>query len=247
MGEILKIHSVETSRTLDGLGIRYVLFFHDCPFRCKFCSKPDIFAPNSFTEKTVDEVLLDVLKYEAFLKFSNGGFTASGGEPTLQMTGLLELFKRLKENGIHTALETCGYVNLTLTAKEVLDFTDMVVLGIKHLDPQKHLALTGKDNEKVFEFLKYLNLIKKRTWLRVVLLEGVSLGTGYAEALADFASQFDCIEKIELVPYSDVVPSKFTTSKKNYPIKDMKLPSRASIKKFREVFERKGFEVVCKD
>ena len=247
MSQILKIHSVETAGTLDGPGIRYVLFFHGCLFRCKFCHNPDTWATDNFTEKSVDEILMDVLKYEAFFNFSKGGFTASGGEPTLQLDGLLALFKKLKENAIHTALDTCGYVNLGLKTKELLDFTDLVMLDIKHLDPQKHLSLTGKDNTKVFEFLKYLDLIKKRTWLRIVLLEGVSLGTGYAESLADFASQYSCIEKIELLPYHDMAKNKWESLKMNYPLKEMRLPSRASVKKFREVFERRGFDVLCKD
>ncbi|MBO6102193.1 MAG: radical SAM protein [Opitutales bacterium] len=247
MAELLKIHSAETSGASGGSGKRYVLFFHGCPFKCRFCRTPDICNSENFSLRSVDEIVADVLKYESFLNFSSGGFTASGGEPTLQAEGLLELFKRLKGNAVSTALDTCGYVDLSLKIKELLDFTDLVLLGIKHLDPQKHLALTGRDNRKVFEFLEYLNLIKKPTRLKIVLLEGVSLGGGYAEALADFASKYRCIERVELLPYRGGAAQGAGRRKTSLRLQDLRLPSRASIKKFREALEAKGLEVVCGD
>lgn len=235
-----RIHSVETAGALDGPGMRYVLFMSGCPFRCKFCHNPDTWASGCAHEKSAGEVLEDVLKYEPFFKYTGGGVTASGGEPTLQAEFLLELFKMLKGRGIHTALDTCGHCALSRDVRELLDFADLVMLDIKHLDPVLHGELTGRDNSLVMAFLGLLERMGKRTWIRAVLVPGLTDSAEYAARLAEFVSGFRCVEKTEILPYHDMGRAKWEAMGMRYPMGGAKPVSRAAAEAFRAEFERLG-------
>ena len=131
-----KIHSVETFGTVDGPGIRFVVFFQGCHLECKYCHNRDTWDINQGNYISVDELFEKILKYKSYL-MPNGGFTASGGEPLLQPYFLISLFQKLKEVGIHTAIDTSGMIEITDTIKELLSLTDLVLLDIKHINPQK--------------------------------------------------------------------------------------------------------------
>lgn len=238
------VHSVETAGALDGPGIRYVLFLYGCPFRCKFCHNPDTWTASKKSLKSVDEVYEDILKYEPFFKFSNGGVTVSGGEPTMHLEFLIELFGKLKKRGIHTALDTCGYCEITPELEKLLSLTDLVLLDIKHLDPLWHMELTGKPNALVLKFLKYLQKIKKTVWIRTVMIEGWTDSLDYAKSLAKFLKRYSVVKKIELLPYHDMGRKKWEALGLKYQFENLKTPSSQRIKEFKKIFDDAGINVI---
>lgn len=229
--------------TLDGPGIRYVLFLQGCPFRCLFCHNPDTWAINGATEKTVDELVTDVLKYKEFYENSGGGVTVSGGEPLLQIPFLADFFKKLKAYNISTAMDTCGYVDINDKLKELLSYTDIVLLDIKHLDSKKHIELTRQDNTKTLTFLDYIDGLGKRIWIRQVLTPGYTMDNDYIEKLIEFLKQYN-IEKVELLPYHDMARGKYEKLGLHYPLENTQIPEKQDVECIRQKFVDNGFNVV---
>lgn len=238
------IHSVLTGGTLDGPGVRYVIFMQMCPFRCMYCHNPDTWFKNSLGAKTVDSVYNDILKYKDFFNFSGGGVTLSGGEPLLQAGFVLSLFKKLKEIEIHTCLDTCGYVDLSDDIKNAITLCDLVMLDIKHLDSQMHLKLTGKDNKKVLDFLDYLYLINKKTRIRQVLVPSFTTDEKYIDKLIEFLDKYRAIiEKVELLPYHKMGIEKWQKLGLEYKL-DVDEPKKELVQGIRNKFVKYGFEVI---
>lgn len=237
-----KIHSVETMGAVDGPGLRYVLFLKGCPLRCAFCHNPDTWAVTDSLERTAEDVATDVLKYKEFFAASHGGFTVSGGEPLLQSAFLAELFKILKANNIHTAVDTCGCVDITRQVAEVVELTDLFLLDIKHLDPETHQDLTGRTNEKVLEFLDYLTAKNKPIHIRIVLVNGYSAAPEYLERLAEFLKGFPTIKRIDLLPYHTLGVQKWESLKIPYRLTDVAIPTPQQCEAAREIFGKRGFE-----
>lgn len=238
------IHSVLTGGTLDGPGVRYVIFMQMCPFRCMYCHNPDTWFKNSLGAKTVDSVYNDILKYKDFFNFSGGGVTLSGGEPLLQAGFVLSLFKKLKEIKIHTCLDTCGYVDLSDDIKNAITLCDLVMLDIKHLDSQMHLKLTGKDNKKVLDFLDYLYSINKKTRIRQVLVPSFTTDEKYIDKLIGFLDKYRAIiEKVELLPYHKMGIEKWQKLGLEYKL-DVDEPKKELVQGIRNKFVKYGFEVI---
>ena len=238
------IHSVLTGGTLDGPGVRYVIFMQMCPFRCLYCHNPDTWFKNSLGAKTVDSVYNDILKYKDFFNFSGGGVTLSGGEPLLQVGFVLSLFKKLKEIKIHTCLDTCGYVDLSDDIKNAITLCDLVMLDIKHLDSQMHLKLTGKDNKKVLDFLDYLYLINKKTRIRQVLVPSFTTDEKYIDKLIESLDKYRAIiEKVELLPYHKMGIEKWQKLGLEYKL-DVDEPKKELVQGIRNKFVKYGFEVI---
>lgn len=238
------IHSVLTGGTLDGPGVRYVIFMQMCPFRCLYCHNPDTWFKNSLGAKTVDSVYNDILKYKDFFNFSGGGVTLSGGEPLLQAGFVLSLFKKLKEIKIHTCLDTCGYVDLSDDIKNAIALCDLVMLDIKHLDSQMHLKLTGKDNKKVLDFLDYLYSINKKTRIRQVLVPSFTTDEKYIDKLIKFLDKYRAIiEKVELLPYHKMGIEKWQKLGLEYKL-DVDEPKNELVQGIRNKFVKYGFEVI---
>jgi len=200
MTEKGRIHSWETCETVDGPGIRFVLFMQGCPLRCLYCHNPDTWEISEGQEYTVEEIFKRILRNEPYFQASGGGVTVSGGEPGLQAQFVAELFKECKQHGIHTALDTSGSVGLKKILP-ILDWTDLVILDLKHGNPEKHRLLTGKTNEKIIEVAEYLNQSSIKFWLRHVLVPGYTDRKDDLEQLVLLLNKLERAEKLELIPY----------------------------------------------
>ncbi len=159
--DILKVHSFESFGTVDGPGIRYVIFLQGCHLRCKYCQNRDTWPENAGQAISVDDAIKTILRYQSYMKNSGGGVTVSGGEPLLQTKVLINLFEKLKEHDIHTAIDTSGMFSLTDNVKKLINLTDLFLLDIKHIVPAKSKELVGFSNELEIEFAKYLSDIRK--------------------------------------------------------------------------------------
>jgi pyruvate formate lyase activating enzyme len=237
------IHSVETMGGVDGPGLRYVVFLQGCPFRCLFCHNPDTWKMKTGSVKTAGDILNDMFKYREFFNFSGGGVTLSGGEPLAQPEFVLSLVEKLKSEKIHVAIDTCGFVDLTDTIKKIIDQTDLFLLDIKHLNPQKHQELTGQSNTKTIDFLKYLDAQNKKVWIRIVLLPTYSTDMDYIHQMISFLKPFHTIDKVELLPYHEYGKKKWEELGYAYKL-NIPEPDKQTVKKIADEFTKNGFDVI---
>lgn len=233
-----RIHSIETFGTVDGPGIRYIVFMQGCPLRCLYCHNRDAWDIKSGREVSVDEVIEDLINYIDYIKFSKGGITLSGGEPTLQPEFATELFKRCKELNIHTTLDTSGYVD-TDKVQELLNFTSLVLLDIKQGIPEKHKLLTGVEMDKIHTFARYLSDKNIPVWIRYVLVPGYTDSYEDLVAAADLIETMHNIEKIDVLPYHSLGEHKWDTFGEEYPLKDMMPPSQDAIDRAKSILSSK--------
>ncbi|MBE6795938.1 MAG: pyruvate formate lyase-activating protein [Ruminococcaceae bacterium] len=207
------IHSKETFGTVDGPGIRYVLFLQGCPMRCLYCHNPDTWKTGAGHVVTADEVLEEYNKNKAF--YSNGGITVTGGEPLLQPDFLIELFSKAKKQGIHTCIDTSGVTydadNVSIVEKmdELMQYTDLVMLDIKHIDTSRHLELTGKENKNILEFSKYLEKKNIPLWVRHVVVEGYTDDPEDLKNLGRFIGELKNLKALDVLPYHNLGESKY--------------------------------------
>jgi pyruvate formate lyase activating enzyme len=230
-----KIHSIETCGTVDGPGIRYILFLSGCPLRCKYCHNPDTWASPMYKSITVDETMEDIKKYKSYFTFSKGGITLSGGEATMQWKFVTELFKECKKEGIHTCLDTSGYCDLK-RADMFLPYTDLVLLDIKQINPKKHKHLTGVDNTKILEFAKYLNEKNIPAWIRYVLVPEYTDDDEDVNNLCQFLVELNNIEKVEIIPYHEMGIDKWKELNMAYELKHIKPPTKDNIQRIKNIF-----------
>ena len=242
MSVIGRIHSIETCGTVDGPGIRFVVFTQGCPLRCQYCHNPDTWNMAHGEETTVDELMKEIEKYKSYMKFSGGGVTLTGGEPLMQPKFVRELFRRCKEKGIHTALDTSGYIPLE-HAKEVLEYTDLVLLDIKSFDPNVYKDLTGVSNEPTLKMAKYLSDIKKPMWIRYVLVPNLTDDPVHINGLASFLSTLENIERIEILPFHKMGEYKWEELGYPYRLKNTPTPSEETVETAKEIFESYGLKV----
>lgn len=219
------IHSIETFGTVDGPGVRYVVFVKGCPMRCQYCHNPDTWEMAGGTKMSTDEILEDYDKYKPFLR--GGGLTVTGGEPLVQIDFLIELFEKAKEKGIHTCLDTSGIMfrrNVPETYEKyvrLMKSTDLIMLDIKHIDPEEHIKLTSQPCENIFDFLKFLDEQEKEIWIRHVLVPGITLVPEYLERLGRFIAQFKHIKALDVLPYHDMGKEKYKKLGIDYVLKDV--------------------------
>ena len=233
-----KIHSIETFGTVDGPGIRFVVFFQGCHLECKYCHNRDTWDINQGNYISVDELFEKILKYKSYL-MPNGGFTASGGEPLLQPYFLISLFRKLKKVGIHTAIDTSGMIEITHTIKELLSLTDLVLLDIKHIHPEKCKDLVGFSNEKELAFAKYLSENNIPIWIRQVIIPGVTDNKEDLLSLKDFLSSLNTVEKVELLPYHNLGEYKWKELGLEYQLKDVRPATNEDIQRANEILDLK--------
>lgn len=217
------VHSIETFGTVDGPGTRYVVFVQGCPMRCKYCHNPDTWTPNVGNQMDTDEIIKDYEGYKEFYK--NGGMTVTGGEPLLQIDFLTELFEKAKAHGIHTALDTSGIIynenNATLMKKfdRLIQSVDLVLLDIKHIDPEKHKELTSQPNDQILAFARYLDRNNIPVWIRHVVVPGITDNEEYLTKLGEFLATLNNIKALDILPYHTMGVVKYENLGIDYPLK----------------------------
>ena len=226
-----KIHSTESFGTVDGPGIRFVVFMQGCSLKCKYCHNRDTWDTNSGTTISVSELVKEVLKYKTYIDNSNGGVTVSGGEPLLQTEFVTEFFKELKKLNIHTALDTAGSLPISDKIKELLKYTDLVLLDIKHINNEKAINLTGISNKNNLEFAKYLSDINIPVWIRQVLIPGYTDDKFDLIKLKEFLNTLKNVEKVEILPYHDLGKFKWEKLGDKYELENVKSPTNEDIQK----------------
>lgn len=202
-----KIHSIETMGLLDGPGIRFVAFFQGCPLRCSYCHNPDTWSIDGGSEFSPRELFEKIRRYKPYFDRSGGGLTCSGGEPLLQPKFLLELLKLCKNAGMHTAIDTSGH-GLGMY-EEILEYTDLVILDMKHSDTVSYRNLTQGSMYKMLDFSKVLKASDSKVWIRSVIVPGITDTNEHIKNVEAFASEFPRLEKVEFLPYHKLGVEKY--------------------------------------
>lgn len=226
-----KIHSIESFGAVDGPGIRFVVFMQGCPMRCLYCHNPDSWSVNSGKEMSVDDLMAEIRKYKHYFG-TNGGVTVSGGEPLIQIDFVTQLFKVLKAENIHTCIDTSGilFSNSNLNKiEELLKYTDLVLLDIKHINPTNHKTLTGFNNENILNFAKLLSDKNIPTWIRYVLVPTINDDKTSLNELKQFLNTLKNVKKIEILPYHTLGVEKYKQMNIDYPLKHIKPPTQEQI------------------
>ena len=232
-----KIHSFETLGAVDGPGIRLILFMQGCPLRCKFCHNRDTWDCKGGNEYTVNEIYEKILKYKNYFIASNGGVTVSGGEPLLQTKCVTELFKRLKQAGINTALDTSVMFDITDKIKELIDLTDLFLVDIKSINDEICKDLVGPSNKKELEFIKYLDSIGKEIWIRQVIVPGITDIEEDLYKLRDFINSIEHITKVDLLPYHDLGKYKWLELNETYPLENIRTANNDDVERVKKILE----------
>ncbi|WP_294408304.1 pyruvate formate-lyase-activating protein [uncultured Ruminococcus sp.] len=215
------IHSTESFGTVDGPGIRFVIFFQGCPMRCLYCHNPDTWSVKGGMTKTVDELLAEYDSVKEFMR--DGGITCTGGEPMLQLEFLTELFEKAKEKGIHTCLDTSG---ITFNEKKIADYerlvksTDLVMLDIKHIDDEEHKKLTGQSNKNILAFARFLSDRGVSVWIRHVVVPNITDNDEYLFRLGQFLADIKTLKALDVLPYHTMGKPKYEQLGMEYPLGD---------------------------
>ena len=217
-----KIHSIETFGTVDGPGIRFVLFLQGCHLQCKYCHNRDTWDLKGGENKSLNDILEKIKRYKNYMTLSGGGVTATGGEPLLQVKFLIELFKKLKEEGIHTCIDTSGMVAITDDIKELLKYTDLVLLDIKHIDGEKCKKLVGISNKRELEFAQYLSDNNIKIWMRQVIVPGYTDDEEDLKKLKKFIESLKTVEKIQVLPYHSMGKFKWEKIGIQYELEEVR-------------------------
>lgn len=232
------IHSIESCGTVDGPGIRYVVFMQGCPMRCKYCHNPDTWALDGGREVTVEEIMDGWESCKEFLK--NGGITVTGGEPLMQIEFVTELFEKAKRRGVHTCLDTSG-ITFNRKAETLAQFdrliesTDIVMLDIKHIDNDEHINLTGHENTRILDFAQYINEKGVQLWIRHVVVPGITDNGEYLQKLGYFIGGLRMLKALDVLPYHDMGRVKYEQMGMEYPLGDTPPLTKEQAAKARDI------------
>lgn len=211
------IHSYETFGTVDGPGLRYVIFLQGCPLRCKYCHNCDTWdRKDARIIETAEQTFERIRRYKHYYLFA-GGVTVTGGEPFTQPEYVRSLFTLCKRDSLHTAADTSGYC-LNAHVKAALEYTDLILLDIKSIDEAQHEDLTGVQLKPILQFLDYTVSVGKPLWIRHVIIPGITYNTAYLEKLADFIKTIPTVEKVDLLAYHTMGAFKWKEMGKIYPL-----------------------------
>lgn len=236
MAELIgNIHSVETCGTVDGPGVRFVIFMQGCPMRCLYCHNPDSWAVTENKKISVEDVLNE---YNGVKEFVKGGLTVTGGEPLLQIDFVTKLFKEAKALGINTALDTSGITftpDNTEKFDELIKHIDLVLLDIKHIDDTEHKKLTGHSNKNILEFAKYLSKNNIPMWIRHVVVPDITYKETFLKTLGEFIKTLKTVQALDVLPYHDMARGKYKELGMDYPLGDTPPLSKEDAIKARDI------------
>ena len=239
-----RIHSFESFGTVDGPGIRFVVFLQGCPLRCQYCHNPDTWGFGG-EEYSAQDVANRVMRYKNYFG-ENGGVTVTGGEPLLQIDFVIELFTILKAKGIHTCVDTSGitfrqdHEETVEKFKKLLPLTDLFMLDIKHIDNEKCKKLTGQDNERTLNFARFLSENGAKLWIRQVLVPGITDDIADLKRTRAFIDSLKTVEKVEVLPYHTLGVVKYEKLGLEYPLKGLEKPDKQSVQRAKEILRGEG-------
>ncbi|MFJ6926695.1 pyruvate formate-lyase-activating protein [Streptomyces nigra] len=236
-----RIHSWDLSTGVDGPGTRFVLFTSGCPLRCLYCANADTWHMRDGREATVDEVMTQIEKYRDFLVTAGGGVTLTGGEPLLQPAFTAAVLRRCKEAGLHTALDTSGFLGARASDALLAD-TDLVLLDIKSFDVATYRKLTGGVLAPTLNFATRLNGLGRRVWIRYVLVPGWTDDEDAVEGLAGFLAGLACVERVDILPFHKLGAAKYDALDIPFPLRDTPVPDEALVDRVRGQFRRRGLK-----
>ena len=233
------IHSTESFGTVDGPGLRFVIFLQGCPMRCQYCHNPDTWKMNTGTLRSPESLLAEYARNKEF--YRNGGITVTGGEALMQIDFLLELFRLAKLQKIHTCLDTSGITyqpgdsDYNRKLDELMGYTDLVMLDIKHIDPEGHKALTGHDNRRVLAFARYLAGKKVPVWIRHVVVPGITDDEALLTRLGNFIGTLPNVTALDVLPYHVMGVSKYRELEIPYPLEGVPAATPAQAAQARQI------------
>lgn len=241
-----RIHSFESFGTVDGPGIRFVVFLQGCPLRCQYCHNPDTWGAGG-TEYSAEDVANRAVKYKNYFA-STGGVTVTGGEPLLQIDFVIELFTLLKKQGVHTCVDTSGFTfdpdNEESVAKheKLLSVTDLFLLDIKHIDDEACRRLTGQSNKHTLAFARFLSERQKSIWIRQVLVPGITDSVDGLRRTREFIQTLQTVEKVEVLPYHTLGVAKYKKLGIAYPLEDVSAPTKESVAYAKRILRGEDYE-----
>ncbi|MGN0730178.1 pyruvate formate-lyase-activating protein [Treponema sp.] len=235
------IHQLESFGSVDGPGVRFIIFFSGCPLRCKYCHNPDTWDMTGGKLYTADELLDEALSCRAYWG-EKGGITVSGGEPLMQLDFLLELFTKAKQNGVNTCIDTAGAPFTKESPwfdkfNQLMQVTDILLMDIKHIDENEHVLLTGRTGKNIIEMFRYLDEIKKPIWIRHVLVPGITDNDEWLLRTRDFIRTLSNVQRVEVLPYHGLGAMKYKDMGIDYALKDTESPSVERVENARKILE----------
>jgi pyruvate formate lyase activating enzyme len=240
-GDMGFFHSFTTGSAVDGPGIRLVAWTTACMFRCQYCHNPDTWTLSNGIPATLEKAVEEVHKYANGLKAMRGGFTLSGGEPLMQDRFAVRLFEAVKGMGVHTAIETNGYLGERLSDEE-LKSIDLVILDMKAFNGDQHRRVTGMDNEKVLEFCRRLSRLRRPMWLRYVLVPGLTDIPEEMAAVAAFGASLGVVERAEILPFHQLGQYKWEKLGLDYALASTEPPSNEFVRQAVRIFSAAGLD-----
>ena len=237
-----RVHSLESCGTVDGPGIRFVTFLQGCPLRCQYCHNADTWDVKKGTVYTPEALVKEIKKYKSYMNFSGGGVTFTGGEPLLQAKFLQEVCILCKKEEISVAIDTSGFV-FNQTVKELLEVTDMVLLDMKNFDPEVYKKVTGVSLKPTLQFLDYLREKRIKTWIRYVLVPGLTDNLDTIKSMAEYLRNYENVERIELLPFHKMGEFKWKELGYTYQLDKTEPPSKELIDKVTELLKLSGKEI----
>lgn len=235
------IHQLESFGSVDGPGVRFIIFFAGCPLRCKYCHNPDTWDMMKGKQYTADELLDEAITCREYWG-TKGGITVSGGEPLAQIDFLLELFTKAKDRGINTCIDTAGGPftregEWFEKFKQLMNVTDVLLMDIKHINEEEHIKLTGHTGKNIIEMFRYLDEINKPVWIRHVLVPGITDNDEYLIQTRDFIRTLGNVQRVEVLPYHGLGAMKYKDLGIDYVLKDTNSPTAERVQNAREILE----------
>ncbi|MCB2413566.1 pyruvate formate lyase-activating protein [Demequina sp. TTPB684] len=236
------VHSWDLVTGADGPGTRMTLFMAGCGLRCQYCHNPDTWRMKDGVRHTVDEVLARVTRYSTIMKVTGGGLTISGGEPLLQSHFVTQVFRRAHDLNIHTALDTAGLLGSRLTDDD-LNYIDLVLLDIKSGIPDTYKRVTGRPLQPTLDFAERLSRLGKKTWIRFVLVPGLTDEEENVDAIGKFVATLDGVERMEILPFHQMGKAKWEATGEPYLLGDTRAPSQELVDRVKAQLESYGLPV----